>query len=321
MPPKSVRRETIAFRKQAEDSEATEPGVPLPPAELAQWLEDQVRLGLVRPKVFEEFREANGLPPKQLSIPGETVAPTHQVSPRTSALDAAVSEGAWRSVFEAYATTGDPGEIASITGLGLNVVKHLLSYGIRRLGLKPIREAAVDYHEVEARANALVKREPEQHLVHLANAREAATERVSKEAAAAQALLISSMKTSDAFLGYVNKFLERTMQPDGYDIPEQITVGALNKLADTANKLATAVDKAVRLSRFAAGEPDHNVALEISTLVCRMNEDDLRFFNSTGRIPPHLRIKASNFIDADFEEADPVEPPPPLPPPPPPEDE
>jgi len=298
----------LRFKEAAANAEADPPGIPMPSASLASWLEDQVKLGLLQPSALIEFRKLNGLP--DTPLPAYADAPQLDTPIDKRSIDNRISEDDWRKVLDAFTRSGEPSVIACDTGLDLNVVQHIIAYGIRRLGLGPVREVAVDMHIAQTRSSALVKqtRDP-QYLMHLSQAREAATERVARETAAAQGMLISSLKTADAFLGYVNRVLEKTQEEDGYALPEQVNAGVLNKLADTANKLATAVDKAIRLSRFTAGEPERNVTFEVAALIGRMDENDLREYLSTGAVPQHLRIKASNFIDADF-----VESPPPAPP-------
>jgi len=305
----SSDKHNLRYMEAAANAEASPPGVPMPSANLASWLEDQVKLGLLQPSALAEFRKLNGLPDRPLPAASGS-APQLDVATGPRTLDNEVSETDWQKVLRAYTRSGELPVIAEETGIELCVVRHLVNYGVRRLALPPVREAAVDMNAAQVRSEALVKqtRDP-QYLTHLSQAREVATERVARETAAAQGMLISSLKTADAFLGYVNRVLEKTQEEDGYAMPDQVNAGVLNKLADTANKLATAVDKAIRLSRFTAGEPERNVTFEVAALIGRMDENDLREYLSTGAVPQHLRIKASNFIDADF-----VESPPPAPP-------
>lgn len=267
----------------------------------------------MKQEVLDEFRANNGV---FNSLPVQVSLDSHGRIPN---LDKQLGEPEWRRVYEAYAKTAIDAELAGATGLPISAVRYLVSYGIRRLGLPPIREAAVDYTEVNLRLRKLTEvdvngpRKRKQYLTHLAEAREAATERTAKECAATQGTLQATLHTADAFLGYVNQVLEKTQTPDGYDIPKQITAPLLERLAKTASSLARAVDTAVRLSRFTAGEPERNITFEVAALIGRMSEEDLRSYLQTGAIPHHLRIIGSNFIDADFERVEAPVPPPPLP--------
>ena len=298
-------------KKAAAKASESKPGeLPDPPSELGKWLEEQVKAGLAPPEVLKEFREREGAPDL---LPAEMKAP-ELIPPRSRRMDQTLGDEQWQLVYKAYAATGEIDALVLATGLETTEIDHLLNYGVKRLGLPPIREAAVNYAEAAHRTKELVEQGAKDpgYLRHLAEARDAATERTAREAAAAQGALISNLKVTDTFLGLVNAVLERSLNADGgFDLPEKITPNLLDKLAKAASNLTRSVDTAVRLSRFTAGEPERNVTFEIAALVGRMSEDDLREYLSTGSIPSHLRIKGSNFIDADFEE---VEAPPPAPP-------
>lgn len=308
------------YKQAADEAPATEAGLPGTPPELGRWLEEQVAQGFTDQAALEEFRRNNGI---QSDRPMAAVDPA---LPPIPSFERSISETDWRDVYRAYAKSGIPSDIAAITGLDVDKIHHLINWGLRRLGLPPIREAAVDYAEVDIRVKKLTDpalhaegEQRQKYLTHLAEAREAATERTAREAAAAQGSLIGSLQTADAFLGYVNQVLRRSQDPEGgYDIPEQISASLLEKLAKTASSLARAVDTAVRLSRFTAGEPERNITFEVAALVGRMSPDDLREYLRSGSIPSHLRIKTSNFIDVEFER---TEEPPPAPPSLPPKEE
>lgn len=103
-------------------------------------------------------------------------------------------------------------------------------------------------------------------------------------------------------LGYVNRFLERTQDPEGgYDIPEKVDLDHIEALAKAVSNMTRAVDMAVRLSRFTAGEPERCIELEVASIVTRMTSEERKIFIETNVIPGHLRQKtASDYIEAEF---------------------
>ena len=209
------------------------------------------------------------------------------------ATDDEVSADAWQKVYEAFGETGSMAEISRMTGVSRSHISHLLDYGIMRLGLPPIREHATDFEEVNLRTNALVKASNQpseaEFLQNLPDIKKAVTERATREAAVAQGLLHSSMRTVDVFLGYVNEIMQKMQEPDGgFLIPVKVTVAHIETLSKTANNLSRALDTAVRLSRFTAGEPEHNIALTLSHLVTQMTPDELRSYLKTRQLPKHI---------------------------------
>lgn len=288
---------------------------PLPPPNVT-WLEQQVRAGELPPAVLDAEpvvkKRGPGRPKGGKNRP-DVLTSRAQVLDRIAAgrdsvhasaasghkrggtipTDDDVSAEEWQRVYEAYGATGSIAEIHRQTGVTRQHVQHLLEYGIRRLGLPPIREHATDYNEVNLRTRELVRAEPRQDeaafLQHLPDIKKAVTERATREAAVAQGLLHSSVQTVDVFLGYVQEVMRRVQSPEGgYMMPEKISVSHIETLSKTANNLSRALDTAVRLSRFTAGEPEANIALNVSHLVCQMTPDELRSYLKTRQLPKHI---------------------------------
>lgn len=224
---------------------------------------------------------------------GTTDGDSEKRRKRYQPLDDEVSAEEWQKVYEAFGETGSSAEINKLTGVARTRVNHLLDYGIMRLGLPPIREHATDLKEVNLRTNALVKASSppgeEAFLQNLPDIKRAVTERATREAAVSQGLLHSSMRTVDVFLGYVNEVMKIVQDPDrGFLVPGKVTVAHIETLSKAANNLSRALDTAVRLSSFTAGEPEHNIALTLSHLVCQMTQDELRVYLKTRQLPKHI---------------------------------
>lgn len=293
------------------------PAVPPPPPSAGPWLEEQVRQGLLQPQVLLDFQAQHGITAPAPSAPPPHASDEQGVVPLSvdtldaegkfarGALERSVGKNLWERVYAAFADTADVEELARLTGAEPEQVTYLLEKGVKRLGLPPIREHAVDYREVSARLAAIPPAagkalSPLRH----GEVQAAATDRATKEAATAQGALQSTMRSVDICLGYVSRLLEHSMQRDAFEMPEQISPALLERLSKIASNLARAADTAVRLSRFTAGEPDHIIGIEVAEVICHMNEIELRDYLASGQLPAHLRkagaTGSSAPIDVEF---------------------
>jgi hypothetical protein len=307
------------------------------------WAKNQTRLGCLP---FSSLQELEALLPegllpplpppppatKPVLKPGPSLEPMDQYERENKEAfhresgkrDNALGQEDWEAVYQAFAKTGAMHELMKRTGMTAENIRHLLDYGVQRLGLPPIREHAVDLREValrlqsvantkasgardEGSCTALVpmpggKPNEAAEMVHLGDVREAATARATREAMATHGVLVSTLRSTDAMLGYVNRFLERTQDPEGgYDIPEKVDLDHIEALAKAVSNMTRAVDMAVRLSRFTAGEPERCIELEVASIVTRMTSEERKIFIETNVIPGHLRQKtASDYIEAEF---------------------
>ena len=218
---------------------------------------------------------------------------------KAAAWDAKISEDDWAKVYEAYRLFGTITELSAHTGLSKPIVKHVLDNGVRRLGLRPIRELAVDYDEVAKRTEAIVGKQPdeltEKPAEHMQEVKTAVTERAVRETTAAQSVLITAVKTTDIFLGYVNKVMERIVDPEGgYALPEKISPALIEQLSKIASNLANATDRAIQQSRLTAGEPTQNIALQVASFVVELSPEELRSYVTTKELPQRLRAGGGN---------------------------
>ncbi len=219
--------------------------------------------------------------------------------------DLKLSQADWQAVYKEYARTGMYAEIATRLHMDTRRVKHLIEYGIVRLGLPPIREHAVDLEEVNKRSELLVGKPealvpkgealPIPVLANMPDIKQAVTERVVRETAAAQATLLATVKTTDVFLGYINKILERLADPEGgYFVPDKIMPNTVEQLVKMVNNLATANEKAVQASRLAAGEPTQNIVYQVAAFATQLTSEELRHYALTRELPVHLRVKGGS---------------------------
>lgn len=200
-------------------------------------------------------------------------------------------------MYTVFAETGQRDEIARRTGLRVRDVNHLLNYGILRLGLAPIREHAIDRAEVGLRSHEAVqqiaaksKLDDNNFLYNLPEYQAAVTNRVAREAAAAQSMLEISLRAGDVFLGFVDTLREKMIAegPDAFAEPAKITPQLLSEVAKAANALSNTMDTAIQISRRTAGEPEQNMSQEITYIISLMADDELREYNRTGQLPHRI---------------------------------
>jgi len=206
--------------------------------------------------------------------------------------DKEVGHEEWKLIAALYAQTGHRGKLSELSGVSRTHISHLLHYGVRRLGLPPIKEYLVDRMKVNLRLHKEEQeKEEEAFLTHLPELQKAITKRAEREAASAQAALQAVLKTNDVVLGLVQNIAGKVEDEgiEAYELPQKLTGPYLEKLTATVDKLAAATDKAVRLSRLTAGEPEHNVAMHVAHLVTMLGPDELREYGRTGELPTRLR--------------------------------
>jgi len=224
-------------------------------------------------------------------------------------LDRQLSQDDWMKVYEAYQRVGTPAGLARETGLSERAIRHLLKHGIERLALAPIKEHAIDLAEVNTRMQAMggdpgSNKSVDNFKFNLPEVQEAVLDRVATEAAGAQMLLKSSMNAASLYNSFLTEVCRIALDKDGgFSLPDKVGPKLIQQLVGTADKLATTLDRAVRLSRLTAGEPESNVSMEVSILVARLDEDALQRFEKTGQIPPELRGRLSTGRVIDTESA------------------
>jgi len=268
------------------------------------------------PKVTEETRP--GLPdarpaegPNMPPVPAEPPPPAQQVPPllaetsaapkaprskKHKALDSKLSIDDWDNVLTAFTRTGVPQEIADITRLPVEAVQYLLDRGIHRLGAPPIRAVAVNHAEVARRLrNKRINPDnpPERNLqLRDPDVQEAITDRIAQEAMAASTLLQTTLKHLAVHQQWVQA-VHAHVQQHGFELPDgPLPRSYLDTLAKVSDALAKVADRAVRLSKFTAGEPEHTVEVLIAQMVSMCTPEEILEAARTGKLPPRFRGRA-----------------------------
>ena len=224
------------------------------------------------------------------------------LSPYQKELEAHLSREDWEKVYSAYSLTGKPQEISDMVRLDPPVVKHLIRVGITRLGLPPIKEHATDLAKVNHDVYQTSKANDSNYSFNLPEVQEAVSNRATLEAVATKSALESSLQTAQALLTAAQDIVRR-IQQEGTAGEGPVKLTELANLSKAAQALTGAVDKAVRLSRYVAGEPEQNVALQVSTIVMRMTPEQLRSYKDHGVLDDALlgfkpHAKRKQLVDA-----------------------
>lgn len=276
----------FVLEEHINEIEGTTPGVP-PPMDEA-WLAEMRAAGLapsptppapakiLRPKATRSDKGAK-----------------HVFGAKQRQLDDGLSKEDYLAVYDAFAQTGIPSGIAHLTGHSLAEVEHLLERGIVRLQLPPIRTHAVDLAEVNKRLaeNKLTKSNAnvDNYRLNDPDIQDAITNRVAREAAAAQTHLSAAMDMTRVFMQVLDEVKKALVDPERGVKIGALKPGDIQQLAIAGEKLSSAVDRAVRLSRLTAGEPESNIAIHVAALVAQLPADVVAEFGATGRIPRQLR--------------------------------
>lgn len=195
-----------------------------------------------------------------------------------------LSDVNWSSVYNAYAQTSDPTHIASLTGLAVPDVNHLLNHGIQRLGLPAIKKHAVNADEIQ-RIIGQYRRDLEPIDPSVQSAVE---DRAAREALAAQGALDIVMETSGLLHALIAQ-VRQTVQAGGLQRIEQVTPKLIQDLISSTRANTQALKMAVEMSRLTAGEPTNVITVQLAALVAQCTPEEIAEAARTRQLPPSIR--------------------------------
>jgi hypothetical protein len=275
--------------EQALYTDETVPGIPPPKDE--EWLKEQQEAGI-------------NLPPPPRARP-QALVKTASSMPKgkystlqRKAIEKLLSEEHWAKVYEAFAHTGVISEISNRTGVSKKHVEFLLEFGIPRLGLKPIRDHAVDLAEVNRRVADTGLDLHDHNLdennwdMQAMDVQQAATSRVMREASAARRGLDTAIETNEIVYKYAVACLEALKKGKStLVVPDKMTVSFIKKLGEAIGATQKAVATAVKTSKLAAGEPTDIMHVQVAGMLCAMSDEELMEAERTGKIPRRLAAR------------------------------
>lgn len=225
-------------------------------------------------------------------------------------MDRELSEEDWYKVIESYKHSGVPAVISQQTGLREAQVKHLITNGIWRLNLPPIKEFMVNFAEVNKRLNErnlpAIHNAPGLLDEHEIEAHKAITDRVSCEAVAATKALGMASLASSLVVHYVRSVVDALQ--DGKAqlyIPEAIDAKMIEQLANITRTATAAINTGVKVSRLAAGEPTEILSTKIAGLLEGLSIEELEDVERRNILPYRIRAtmlgegSKTTVIDAD----------------------
>jgi hypothetical protein len=188
---------------------------------------------------------------------------------------------------------------------GPRLVNRAIVRGWPELGLPPLRKAGVvftDPIEVhkkmaemeelqqQVRDNLLKPIELPEKVADLEEeqvARLDATKRVAEQGMAARVSLSMAARTAKIVDMLALKILD-LVETGKLELPETATPALINLLARTADIAASTVEKAVKISRLQAGEPEHVIGVNIGAALSSATPDELAYVLRTGLLPPRV---------------------------------
>jgi hypothetical protein len=220
--------------------------------------------------------------------------------------DRQLSEEDYKTVFAAFKDTGNPQELAVQTGRSVPDIEHLLNYGVARLGLPPIRERAVNQELIDVGLRAaLAELEKPQPLTYkqTKEAAQGATDRATRETAAAQILLESGLTAAKVIQAYTEKLKDLTEQ-GLIETPDAVTPDTIAKLSKSFSDFARGMAAIVQISQNTALDSSrgNSMAFSAAQLIDKMNADEMAIFIRKKHIPRHLRAGGGQQIDSPKQE-------------------
>jgi hypothetical protein len=116
-----------------------------------------------------------------------------------------------------------------------------------------------------------------------------ATQRSATEAAAARMSLKHCM-TMSAIYGHLAENMLDAIEGGKLEMPETVTPRTVMMLASALDKLTTATERAVKLEKGRAGEPDKVIGVQVAVLLDACTPEELEVVATTGRLPTRLKM-------------------------------
>lgn len=230
------------------------------------------------------------------------IEPKRRLGKRQKNTDDSVGRLEWERALKAFTKSGLPKEIAKEASLTVTQAVHLIEYGVVRLSLPPIREFALRPSSIAKRSIAEVNDQLAQDREdNLGIIQEAATQRAASEAAAAVSLMNTTLKAADVVAAQLDLVVQKIKDEGAkaFELPEQLSGNWIRNMVKTAQDLANAVDLASQINRRVSGQPERNLALEISNAVCALPPAAMKHYLHTGEFPKELRLlKSSQLAEA-----------------------
>jgi protoporphyrinogen oxidase len=125
------------------------------------------------------------------------------------------------------------------------------------------------------------------------------TRRSAGEAAIARVALHNCMNIGAAMSILTEKLLDAIANGD-VKLPRELSPKYLGSLANSIDKLTSAMERAVKMEKGRAGEPQNIIGVQIGVLLDGCSDDEIDEVIKTGTLPERIRMTGkTNVIDVD----------------------
>jgi hypothetical protein len=126
--------------------------------------------------------------------------------------------------------------------------------------------------------------EVEHKAIVVDNTRRSATEAV----AARQALGIAV--NMGAIMGHVTDRVLAAIEEGEMELPDTLDIKTLSMMASSADKLTSALERAIKIEKGKAGEPEKNLGVQIGILLDGCTVEELDVIAEHGGLPTRMRV-------------------------------
>ncbi len=103
-----------------------------------------------------------------------------------------------------------------------------------------------------------------------------------------------------ALMSHITDRILEGVEQGRIEIPDKLDYRVLSSLAASADKLTSAMERAIKIERGRAGEPDSVVGVKIGVLLERCSDEELESMLESGKLPGRLSSAGdSDIIDAE----------------------
>lgn len=201
---------------------------------------------------------------------------------RTNVRRSPITRSKWDKMLAAYRERPTIKNVALAGDVGTKTAKRAIREGWPDLSLPPFIELATSGTNVHK--EMAVYRESWEEA---AMTKGEATRRAAEEGMAARITMDAAVRSMRMTQGYAERVLEKIDNGDLL-IPEKITPRLVGSLVRSMESAANIVEKAMRIERMRAGEPEAVLGIQIGMMLERCNEEELEYVMRTGAIPARI---------------------------------
>lgn len=188
----------------------------------------------------------------------------------------------WQRLLSAWQEKPTVTHLVQTCKVGERQAKRAVYIGYPEIGAPPLSEVRPDPILVHAK----MAEQRDEAMVH--RAENEAARRSAEEATAARATLGGAAKTAQAVLHLATRVVELIEQGKLEISEDQVTPKLLLDLCTAIDRSSVAVERAMRIERIHAGEPEAVLGMRIGLLLDQCSTEELNGIRREGRLPLRL---------------------------------